>query len=326
MPAESLDGVDALALQVRALLLGIDPGSLGADARARARRALEDVRRAAATLAAAWDDHHGDSTREVRLRHAVERLLSALPEPDWLGDARSEWLLLRDRLAPIYAALAEALPQPEVQDRAAHPRPENPTRSLVHVASGVSVVVAFHALLSPATAWIVALPWASFAWGLEISRRLSPRWNDVLMAVLGRIAHAHEVRKVNSSTWYSTAMLALAVTIPGPAAMLGILALAVGDPAAAWVGRRYGRIRIGTGRSLEGTLAFTVTSLAAGLAYLALIVPSMALPVALVIAVPTAAAAAATEAFVRRVDDNLAVPIVAAAVAYAIDAFAFGLL
>ncbi|GAB4316871.1 MAG: phosphatidate cytidylyltransferase [Candidatus Zixiibacteriota bacterium] len=86
-----------------------------------------------------------------------------------------------------------------------------------------------------------------------------------------------------------------------PAAAMGMVAIILGDSAAALVGRRWGRHRIRTGRTVEGSLAFLGAALVGGI-----LIPSI--PIA--ISVPGAVIAAIVEAMTRRVDDNLSVPLI----------------
>ncbi len=61
---------------------------------------------------------------------------------------------------------------------------------------------------------------------------------------------------MNSSTWCVTALFLLALFGTRLSQSLAVMVLAVADPAAALIGRRFGRTRLRDGRSLEGTLAF----------------------------------------------------------------------
>jgi len=85
-----------------------------------------------------------------------------------------------------------------------------------------------------------------------------------------------------------------------PAAAIGMVAIILGDIAAALVGRRWGKHPLGNNRTLEGSLAFLM---AAGLG--GLLVPGV--PVAL--ALGAALLATAVEALSTRIDDNLTVPL-----------------
>ena len=74
-----------------------------------------------------------------------------------------------------------------------------------------------------------------------------------LLRVLGRIAHAHEHHRVNSSTWYGTAPVVLGGFFDPAVAAIAVAIHGLADPAAAWIGRRWGRVALVNGRTLEGT-------------------------------------------------------------------------
>lgn len=194
-------------------------------------------------------------------------------------------------------------------------RPVNVARSLFHVTSGI-VALAMLRLL-PGRAWIVgvAAAVAAAGWTMEAARRRS-RANVLLMRLFAPVAHPHERHRVNSSTWYVTALLALAIFAPLRAAEIGILVLALADPAAGIVGRRFGRTRLLAGRSLEGSLAFLAVGAAAAFAWLSWL-SALPRPAAIVLAVAGAAAGALAELASTRLDDNFTVPVAAAAAAAA---------
>lgn len=191
-------------------------------------------------------------------------------------------------------------------------RPSNHARSLFHLASGAFALALVRLL--PSRAWLVgtAAAFALAAWTMEITRRRSESVNDRLMRFFGPVAHPDERRRVNSSTWYVTALLTLALLAPRYAAEVGVLVLAVADPAAAFVGRRFGRTRFGNGRSLEGALSFLGVGACAAFAWLTL---ASAMPIAhaAALAVAGAAVGALAELNATRVDDNFSIPVVVAA-------------
>jgi dolichol kinase len=208
-------------------------------------------------------------------------------------------------------SVADATPVPLSR---AEKRPTNVTRSTFHVASGV-IALALIALL-PSRGWLVAASgaFAVAAWSMEIARRQSRAVNERLMRLFSPVAHAHERHEVNSSTWYVTALLLLAVLAPPPAAAVAVVVLAIGDPMAALIGRRYGRHRLASGRSLEGALTFVLTAGVAAWGALALIgvAPGTA---RIFIAAAGAVAGAAAELSSSRLDDNFTIPVASAAAA-----------
>lgn len=85
-----------------------------------------------------------------------------------------------------------------------------------------------------------------------------------------------------------------------PVAVLSLAFIIIGDPAAAIIGRKYGRHRF-KNKSLEGSLAF----------FLAACLPAVAAPgIPLIPALSAAAVATVTEALSFQVDDNTTVPLI----------------
>lgn len=201
-------------------------------------------------------------------------------------------------------------PAPPAQGRGG-----NLTRNAYHVANAAGVILLVELILPDLRARIaVAAAAALAAWTMEASRRWSPAINGALMALFARVAHPDEAARVNSATWYTTAILVLAVAFPLDAAVAALAVLGVGDPVAAIVGGRYGRTRLAQGRSLEGTAAFVVAAFGAAYAVLAVWHVDRAGPAA-VIALAAAVAGALGELCARRLDDNLVIPLAAAAAA-----------
>src|SRR5690606_22680697 len=138
-----------------------------------------------------------------------------------------------------------------------------------------------------------------------------------LMHLFRHISHPHEAHQVNSSTWYATALVLLALTQEARLCLVGVTVLGLADPAAAIVGRRFGRLKLVNGRTLEGSLTFVlIGALASFAALFALSGPIF--PAASTSTIATAAAlgalfGAVAELFSgRRVDDNMSVPLASA--------------
>ena len=199
----------------------------------------------------------------------------------------------------------------KVSARGAVARPANYTRSIFHVASGATSLALMQLL--PGRSWLigVSLSIATVAWTLEALRRRSPALNELLMRLLGSIAHAHERYRVNSSTWYVTALVILAAFFPLRDAEIGVVVLGLADPAAGFIGRRFGRTRLRAGRSLEGTLTFALVGALGALAMLSVFYP---LPWSsrLLLAGAGAVVGAVAELVSTRFDDNFTIPLTAA--------------
>jgi dolichol kinase len=193
-------------------------------------------------------------------------------------------------------------------------RPENYTRSLFHVLSAAAALIMIR--LIPHREWLILASGslALFAWSLETARRVFPPANTYLMRFFSRIAHPEETHKVNSSTWYLTALLGLALFAPLRSAELGVVVLGLADPAAGFIGRRIGRTKIRKNRSLEGTLGFFAVGMAGAFGVLA-VFHSLPLASMLAIAAVASASGALIELATIRLDDNFTIPVTVALVA-----------
>jgi dolichol kinase len=212
---------------------------------------------------------------------------------------------------------------PDPTDPGAPPvaRPFNLLRNVYHVANAVVVLlVVEYLLVTPGLRYLVAGAGFVSAWSMEASRRLSPAVNLLLMRLFAPVAHPDEAHHVNSATWYTTAILLLAFFFPLPAGVVGLAVLGLGDPAAAIVGRRWGRHRLADGRSLEGALAFVGVGTLAAWLPLELWHDELTSKGWLALAAATGGAVsellsgrAAALMGLSRIDDNLVIPLASAA-------------
>jgi dolichol kinase len=197
-------------------------------------------------------------------------------------------------------------------------RPTNYARNVLHLASSLAGLAALELFASRLVPVLIASAFMIAGWSLEIARKQSPSVNAACMRLFGRTAHPHEAHRINSATWYATALVVLAVSGLVPACAVGLLSLGLGDPAAAIVGRKLGRIKLMHGRTLEGTLAFVVVGGLASFAYLALVHPRLGVSLSAAGAFGGALAGALAELASRRVDDNLTIPLAAFGTAAAV--------
>ncbi len=285
-----------LTLQLHRVLSDID-ASRWRDEMAQALRArLEEMTRRMAN--------------RRRLEPLSEALATELPQlPTATTDLKRRWLAFKQRMQPAYAAVAEALRAEAIHVPSL--RPTNYLRSLLHVGSALFALTVIEFVPS---GWmvVIAAAWAVFSWSAEISRRVSPRVNALMMKVFGPVAHQHETKRVNSATWYATALLLLSLTHNPVICAVAVVVLGVGDPIAGLIGRRFGRTRLLHGRSLEGTLAFVVSAALVTFAALRVFHPALALGLTAGIALAGAVAGAIAELVSLRVDDNFSIPLSAA--------------
>lgn len=301
-----------LALDLHALLRAIDPGAWRDEAQKTAELRLQALRSRFDGLAeAAPAPELSPLAARVAEVHAVVDRAAPTVE----GAARGSWERFRRELVPAYDALARALresarPVPSL-------RPTNLIRSGVHALSGL-VALAVIQLLPAAWVLPVAAACAGGAWSLETARHRLPAINQLCMSVLGRISHPHEAHRVNSSTWFCTGLLVLAL-VGGPlAASVGVMVLGFADPAAAMVGRRFGRHRLASGRSVEGALAFVTVGAVVAALTLLMFGGGLTLGAVLAVAMVVGVVGAATELWSGPLDDNFTIPVASGLVVLAL--------
>lgn len=296
---ETAAELQGLVLDLHGLIKDMDPAR-------RADVTLEEIR-ARQAQAQRRLEQASPAARDATVGAALTRIRTALAQRALSDDA--DVVKTRNDLLPHYEALAAALRKQGM--RVDSLNPHNGTRTLFHVLSGVLVVAACDLLFTRTMALAVAGSAALACWSLEAARRIRPEWNDAIFGMFRAVAREHERYRPNSSTWYATALLLISLTAYDVTGMLGIIALAVGDPAAALVGRRFGRTKLMRGRTLEGSLAFVAAAVLGGVAYL-LVVGIPLGPSLLVLPVAAGIGGAVAEAISTRVDDNFSVPLAGA--------------
>lgn len=311
LPSES----QRMLLELHALLRDIDPSRWRDGVETAFRARLSRIQEGAAQLAtAARSEEKRDSVRE-RLEELARAIREYSPQQSLPSKQalQEEWLQFRVRVAPSYEAVAAALRGQSIQVPSL--RPTNYARSLFHVLSAFGSIALLEVVLP-----LWSLPWVTgtvglICWSLEATRRIWPGWNKTLFKFVffKVIAHPREVHNVNSATWYVTALFVLSL-LQSP--LVGAVALAVlglADPAAAMIGRRWGNTKLIHGRSLEGSLAFVVVGTASALGTIHLVHPEVMWPASLAIGASAAVFGGIAELFSKRLDDNLTVPLSAAA-------------
>lgn len=291
-----------LLLELHETLRAVDPARWRDDAAATLREKLCVLRERISSLLAT----DGDPTIRERLSTLAELLGSHLPE----SSAAERWMDFRSKIAPAYEGLVAALKAHAVDVPSL--RPTNYTRSIFHVLNGIVALLVIELvprdyLIYPAVCAAISV------WFMEGIRRISPAANARIMRVFGPVAHPYEQHGINSGTWYVTALLVLAIMKEPMLGAVGVAILSFADPAAALVGRRFGTINLVNGRSLEGTTTFFFVGWLAAFGLLALLHTEVLLVHAILLSGIAAMVGALAELFSRRIDDNLSIPLTAAA-------------
>ena len=173
-----------------------------------------------------------------------------------------------------------------------------PWRRLFHMTSGVVVsVILLRGYVSEPWALVILGVVLVLMLALDLVRLRHPETNRRFFLLFRRLASPREARGLASSTWYVAGMLLTLAIFPLEIAAAAILVLAVADPFASYLGRRFGKRALGSG-TVEGTLVFLT------MAFLML-----ALLEELPVAAGVALLASVVEPIPWPLDDNLTVPI-----------------
>lgn len=151
---------------------------------------------------------------------------------------------------------------------------------------------------------------------LDIIRAFTGPINSTVVSLFGCLMRPREKEPssgrivVNGATWAMLSAFILVLVFPVQVAAFAFTIFMLGDAAAALVGRRLGRIRLGKSpKSLEGCLAFLATSL---------LVSTVFPGINFWHGAAASLAASIAEALPLPLDDNLRVPLVAAAIMLAV--------
>ncbi len=178
-----------------------------------------------------------------------------------------------------------------------------PWRRVFHATSGSLIVWVFTARWFPDEVVLVSLGILLFlALVLDLARLRSPTLNHLFFRSFKTLVSPREERRLASSTWYLVGAILVLVLFSRPAALGGILVMALADPAASIVGRKWGTRSIGKG-TVTGMVVFAVVAFAC-------LLPFVPWPHALVAALATGL----VEVVPWGLDDNLTVPLAVAGV------------
>ncbi len=305
-----------IALELHRLLKEMDPARWRETWRAAAAERLEALEARVTELLEATRTAKSEKVAELRVRLTEFRTVLAAHAVAARGDGEA-WKGLHRRLQHAYESLADGLRTYEVHVPAL--RPTNYARNAFHVVWGcVALSLILFVLDADALLW-AASGFVVYAWTMEGGRRLWPAMNDHLMKLYGRVAHPHEWNRVNSATWYATALIVLASTKSLLLCLVPVAVLTFADPAAALIGRRFGRTKLVNGRSLEGSSTFFVVGTIAAM-LVAWLGAGLTPGLALAVGAGAALVGAVAELYSRRIDDNLSVPLASLAGAWAVAA------
>ncbi len=302
-----------LARELHSLLQSIDPTRWRQDMADVARERLDRIRDHLQEILDSYEAPQQGAM--ARLYESLQNLARQIEElcpdaDDSSARMKEQWRQLQNQLQPTYATVAACLeplakPVPSL-------RPTNWGRSIFHMVNSIGVLMLLQHLLDRTGIIYAACGFALFAWTVEALRVKFKGVTRFFMIFMRNIAHPHEHYRVNSSTWFGTALAIMSLTTMPMPATIGVMVLGLADPVAAIVGRRYGRTKLYNSRTLEGSAAFVVAGFVISLVMLAIYYPSVSLGAGMVISIAGAVFGAVAELFSTKLDDNLTIPIAAA--------------
>jgi dolichol kinase len=137
------------------------------------------------------------------------------------------------------------------------------TRKALHLLS-VVVPVGYAAGLARALVVWVLVGAMAIALVVEIARARSVSARTVFHAGVGLLLREHEFRRLSGATWLILALLTAALCFPPDVAIAAMCAVALGDAAAAIVGRTLAPARSEGRKSFAGSVAcFAASAIAA---------------------------------------------------------------
>ena len=171
-------------------------------------------------------------------------------------------------------------------------------RKRIHIATAL-VPVAVWYLPRPAAIALLGAA-VAVALGVEWARRSVPWFRHRFLRLTRAMLRGHERHRMAGATYMAIAYFLALLLLPQRIAVAAMLYNALGDSAAAIVGRKWGRRRTSWGKSWEGAAAAFAVNLAIGVA-----LPGIG-PAA---AVTGAVASTALEFLPLPLDDNLRITL-----------------
>jgi diacylglycerol kinase (CTP) len=195
-------------------------------------------------------------------------------------------------------------------------------RAAFHAFNCLWGVLAYHFVV-PRVVAAAAIGTIAAAFGIVEGLRLrSESLNAQVLdhPLFRNVIRPSEHHRLSGAFWFVLGVALVLAIYPKEAVEGGCLVMGFGDPAATLVGTRFGRVRIGAGRTLEGTLAFVAAAFVAVSAFRFAAYPSSGIAWTLGFAAVAVLAGAVAEGLLsRRINDNFTVPLVScgACAAYA---------
>jgi diacylglycerol kinase (CTP) len=187
-------------------------------------------------------------------------------------------------------------------------------RRLFHMGCGLTVAAFYHMFFSHSEAVYLLGFIACLIYTFEQVRLNYPEIASRFELYSKYLLRAEEQLKESAQMPYIMGVLLTILSFPKPIALVAICILAVADPLSALVGIQFGKTKIGPRKSLQGSIAFFVSSFVCAAYCLSLYHPfdfnvfGLSICVAIIVT--------GFELIPIRIDDNLTIPLFSAAITW----------
>ncbi|MEX0799281.1 MAG: diacylglycerol/polyprenol kinase family protein [Bacteriovoracaceae bacterium] len=196
-------------------------------------------------------------------------------------------------------------------------------RRFFHMAMGITIATLYWFTFTHQGAIHTLGLFACLLYVMEQIRINYPEMSNKFLPITKFFMRAEEQLKESAMVPYVFAVLLTIITFPKPLALIAIYTLAIADPLSAIVGIKFGKRRIVSHKSLEGSLAFFISTFLIALGIFSLTLGGSSLT-ALSISFLLAFLASAFEMIPFKLDDNLTIPLFTATMSWALCA-SFGI-
>lgn len=188
-------------------------------------------------------------------------------------------------------------------------------RKLWHVGMMSTVTFLYAFILSQKTALILIAAVGGPMVLFDFLRLKWKRLNRASVKLWGPLMRKQEFGSLSGMAYFITALFLIVLCFPKPVAILSILCLAIGDPAACIVGIKYGHDILIKGKSLQGAVACFIACSLTNFVILSLY--GLSSEYVLFVSVVVGMAATMAEVLsAKTLDDNFIMPITTALTLY----------
>ncbi len=188
-------------------------------------------------------------------------------------------------------------------------------RKIYHMVMGLICFALYSLFLTQSQSlWALGLIGGTIV-AFDIIRFFSPKARQLALLVFGPLMRREELKSLTGNSFFIVGIFIVVFVFSKPIALLGILYLALGDPAAAIVGARFGKRRLWGKKSLEGALAnFFICFL--GTLFVTSVMWYYPFDRCLVIALVGGLSSMIAECLPLSIDDNLTIPVVSSSILF----------